>query len=298
MTELSRETRSLLECGRFGTPLTAAHRARLKSAILAKATGVAIAATTSKAAAWMSLGVKIGGALAIVAAVGGAVGAKLEIESKRALSSPMPLATKSTAVVDRGRPASTPSPSTMPPAIVVPDGDTIAMAGWFAPRPAAPRTDPANTILTSPATRPVLQAARSPVLAPVGRAVAAANAPIIRETSVQAPVVVATSGAPTPGAAPTSTVGPRLASDVRLLRDADLAIRRGDPDRALELLDEHAVTFPKSDLEPERSAERVFALCRAGRLEESRNAAGRFLSAHPTGPLAARVKSACRGGSL
>jgi hypothetical protein len=101
---------------------------------------------------------------------------------------------------------------------------------------------------------------------------------------------------PVPGVLPASAATSTLEREVRLLRDADLATKDGDPERALALLDEHAAAFPRSDLEPERSAERVFALCSAGRVEEERNAASAFLSAHPTGPLAARVRGACRAG--
>jgi hypothetical protein len=73
MSKLSPETEALLERGRAGKPLTAAHQARLKTAILAKATGAVTITTTASAAGWMSLGAKIGGALVMVAAVGGAV---------------------------------------------------------------------------------------------------------------------------------------------------------------------------------------------------------------------------------
>jgi hypothetical protein len=101
---------------------------------------------------------------------------------------------------------------------------------------------------------------------------------------------------PTSEAFPVSAPANMLTRDVRLLRDADLAVRGGDPERALTLLDEHAAVFPRSDLEPERSAERVFALCRAGRIDEARTATSAFLRAHPTGPLSERVKDSCRVG--
>jgi outer membrane protein assembly factor BamD (BamD/ComL family) len=95
--------------------------------------------------------------------------------------------------------------------------------------------------------------------------------------------------APAPGIRPLST----LEQDARLLGEADIAMRSGDADRALALLAEHAATFPSSELEPERSAERIFALCRAGRVEEAWSETSAFVRAHPTGPLSARVKGAC-----
>jgi hypothetical protein len=82
-----------------------------------------------------------------------------------------------------------------------------------------------------------------------------------------------------------------------LLRDADLAVKGGDPQRALLLLERHAAAFPHSTLEPERMAERVFALCRAGRVAQARAEAAMFLTVHPEGPLALRVRSSCSDGA-
>jgi hypothetical protein len=77
MSKLSRETEVLLERGRGGTPLTPAHRERLRGAILAKASGVAVVASAGSASAWTSIGAKIVGAALLVATVGGA-GAAIE----------------------------------------------------------------------------------------------------------------------------------------------------------------------------------------------------------------------------
>jgi outer membrane protein assembly factor BamD (BamD/ComL family) len=79
------------------------------------------------------------------------------------------------------------------------------------------------------------------------------------------------------------------------LREAHAALGAGQAARALELLDEHAARFPASALEPERSAERVFALCLDGRVDAARAAASRFISLHPTGPLSQRVRASCGG---
>jgi hypothetical protein len=58
-------------------------------------------------------------------------------------------------------------------------------------------------------------------------------------------------------------------------------------------LDEHASRFPAGVLEPEREAERVFALCDVGRVADARREGARFLAATPSGPLAARVAASC-----
>jgi hypothetical protein len=269
VTRLSRETEALLERGRGGTPLTAAHRARLKDAVLARATGLAVATSTASAAAWTSLGAKIAYGVVLVAAVGGtgaAIGAR--VSNNR---SPGPLATL--AVNSGGALLATPpsaAPFTQTPTAI----STPAVPG------AAASTGSSVSSTTSTA---ILASTRLP-------------APIWRVGSSSAAGAIPVGGPTAPTGVP-ATVASTLEREVRLLRDADRATKGGEPGRALALLDEHAAAFPRSDLEPERSAERVFALCAAGRIEEARSATRTFLAAHPEGPLAARVKDACRGGA-
>jgi len=86
-----------------------------------------------------------------------------------------------------------------------------------------------------------------------------------------------------------------LEEETWLLREADDALKVGDPNRALRILGDLAARFPGSSLAPERSAERIFALCIAGRTEEARAAARTFLEGESTGPLAARVRASCGG---
>jgi hypothetical protein len=106
--------------------------------------------------------------------------------------------------------------------------------------------------------------------------------------------------APAPEPAPSSSPSPAapadaLAEETRLLRDADAATRAGDATRALALLAEHARRFPRGALAEERDAETVLALCAAGRTEDARAAARRFLAARPGSALAGRVRSSCGG---
>ena len=279
MSELSRETEELLERGRGGTPLTPAHRARLRGAILAKATGVAVVATATSASAWTSLGAKIVGAALLVATVGGAGAA---IGMRISVPTPAPSAMLANPVAtDQGTPPASKSSTQAPGAISNVTGlrtATSVTAPTFTPVP-APHTTSAS--IPTPALITVPAPTRRETLAPVAAATVSSPVPT--------PV-------PLPAFPPTPTLPPTtLAKAVRLLGDADLAVKGGDPERALALLDEHAAAFPRSDLEPERSAERVFALCRAGRIDEARHAASAFLGAHPPGPLAQRVKGACRG---
>jgi hypothetical protein len=262
MSELSRETEALLDRGRAGTPMTPAHRARLRGAVLAKAAGAAVVTSAASAAAWTSLGAKIVGAFVLVVAAGGAgvaLGNRAPHRSLTAVAAALGAVDQTTCATPRSYPQ-TPT--------------AISNAMPMATTTRAPLTIPASTSL--PASTP---------------------ARIWRETSKPVAAAIPTDTVPAPVGLPASAVS-ALEQDVRLLRDADIATKAGDPERALALLDEHAAAFPRSDLEPERSAERVFALCRAGRIDEARSATSAFLRAHPTGPLAVRVKTAssCRGG--
>jgi hypothetical protein len=82
-----------------------------------------------------------------------------------------------------------------------------------------------------------------------------------------------------------------LKAETALIKKAHLALRAGEAERALSLLDRHAREHPRGQLGEEREAARVLALCRLGRKDEARRAAGRFLAERS--PLAERIKSAC-----
>jgi hypothetical protein len=84
-----------------------------------------------------------------------------------------------------------------------------------------------------------------------------------------------------------------VGAETRLLRRADSELRDGNAARALQLLDEHARTFPHGVLSEERSAERITTLCVLGRVDEARKEARRFLAAAPDSPLAKVVRSSC-----
>jgi hypothetical protein len=84
-----------------------------------------------------------------------------------------------------------------------------------------------------------------------------------------------------------------VGAETRLLRRADSELRNGNAAHALELLDEHARTFPHGVLSEERSAERITTLCALGRVDEAREEARRFLAAAADSPLAKVVRSSC-----
>ena len=94
-----------------------------------------------------------------------------------------------------------------------------------------------------------------------------------------------------------STVDPEgaLTAETRLIGNANAALQAGDAARALSLLDEHARRFPGGVLAEERDAERVLALCAAGRTSDARARAERFLRERPRSALAPKVRTSCGG---
>jgi hypothetical protein len=294
MSKLSRETEALIERGREGAPLAPAHRARLKRAILARAAGGAVVMTATSAAAWTSFGARIVSGLVLV---GAAIGAGAALSARAPARAPDGGVSAVVAGVASGEPGvgalgaaasaptatstSTPNAPSKAPLALLP---TPAAAPKATPIPISTPTATPTPISTPTATPDPISTLTAP---PTPPALAAPPAP--PSLTLPGTALPSTVPVPAPGAPSLST----LEREASLLREADLALKSGDPGRALSLLDEHAATFPRSALEPERSAERVFALCRAGRVNDARNATDVFLREHPAGPLTARVKGAC-----
>jgi hypothetical protein len=103
--------------------------------------------------------------------------------------------------------------------------------------------------------------------------------------------------APRPAAprasAPSPAASASLDDETDLLTKAQAELRAGHPERALATLDAHDGSG--GVLRDERRAERILALCAAGRTAEARAEAQRFLAESPRSPMAARVRSSCAG---
>jgi hypothetical protein len=145
---------------------------------------------------------------------------------------------------------------------------------------------PAQVAVTAPHATARRAEAREPAISiPPPPPPPGATAPAVVPEPVQ-PVV--------PIAKQHETVRPSpLEEETRGWNDADDALRRGDHDTTLRLLSELDARFPEGALAPERAAERVFALCAAGRTDEARQASNDFFRRQSVGPLAARVRAAC-----
>jgi hypothetical protein len=290
MSELSRETRELLARGRGGGA-AASSRARMKRHVLAQVAGSSVVATTTTAAARVAIA-KFLGVASVVVAVGGGAG----LVSR----GPAPASTPVVAVSTPAAPVAHPNPGPRLAAPIAPTGAPSASPTVPDSRPEPPTVTP--PIAAPPPARPVARAvyggasrAATPNVAPARNEPSGAAVAPMPSPDVSA-VAIAPSRSSLP---PRSSFAPRssLEDDARLLRGAHAALAAGDAAGALRLLELHAARFPASALEPERSAERVFALCLARRADDARAAADGFLRMHPDGPLARRVRASCGGRS-
>jgi hypothetical protein len=96
-----------------------------------------------------------------------------------------------------------------------------------------------------------------------------------------------------PPAQPVAGSGETLEQELPLLQSAQDALRRGDIDRALGLLDEHAKRFPAGALAEERRAAHALAACRKPGSPSARAEAEAFLRDSPSSPLVESVREAC-----
>jgi hypothetical protein len=81
----------------------------------------------------------------------------------------------------------------------------------------------------------------------------------------------------------------RAADELVPIRDARLALLRGEPTAALSALRDHARAFPQGVFDEEAAALRVEALVAAGRRDDARREADAFDAAYPHSPYGRRV---------
>ena len=92
---------------------------------------------------------------------------------------------------------------------------------------------------------------------------------------------------------PTPSQTDSLAIEVRALRNAERALRDGNPGLALAFLQELDRQVPNGQLTEERQAARTIARCTSGDLPFGVNLAGEFTADHPASVYRARVEQAC-----
>ena len=261
MTGLGPEANALLEAARYGDEPTHSDRERVRAAIATR--------LAAGAAAGIGVAMAAKSPASALGAAGGASGAG---------AMPAGLAAKALlAVVLAG-------------AI----GASTMMIGRALPGPKQPASMPARPAPVAIDAPGSAEGSLNGTASPLGPATALseARADGFRSNARAAPVnAAATSNAH----APTGTG--EVAAEVRLLGEAHAAMRGGDAERALVLLEEHARRYPRGALGEERDAARIAALCALGRVGEARQAANRFLRATPLSPHAGPIRASC-GGSL
>jgi len=263
MNELGPEARAILEAGRHGDDPTSADRARVRGAVMH-----AIAA---------------GGVGAAAAAVAG----------KTAAASMAPKAAAAAAATSFGM-------SFAGKLVAVAFLASVTTGGLYAwsrraatPAPAAPPAPAAIEAAASPKSN-----APAPALAPAPTNDAPASEPPAEAAKPPAPEVTS----PPPRSAPTTAAAAAPAPDpleaeARRLRAAHDAIQAGDAQSALADLDAQNRAYATGQLGEERSATRVLALCKLGRVTEAKAAAARFIADHPRSPLVDRLRTPCAEGN-
>jgi hypothetical protein len=153
----------------------------------------------------------------------------------------------------------------------------------------------------APAQAPLLAQVDVGKAGPVGPPVAAESEPreaeVAQQTTSPAPKGDrgAASRAPAPRAA-SAPAAETLEQELPLLKGAQEALRAGDLDRALSLLEAHAKRFPRGGLTEERRAAHAIVSCRRTPGAAARAEAEAFVHDLPSSPLVERVAEACAPG--
>ena len=265
MSDLSPETNELLALARNADDLTAARRAQIKAGLLAQVAAISVIGVTSATAGAGATAVANAGAAAGTGAAAGATAGKLAWLSSSVVKAVSAIALLSATGA----------------------GVYVVTRAERAPEPAAQVAAPA---LARPALLPAPVAPSEPAPLPAGAAPlaagAASSAPALNDAAPSKPLRSTSSAT-----AATTVTAETLAEETRLLREADQALRAGNAQHALALLDEHANRYPRGALAPERNAERIIARCKLGQVDAK--AARAYLGAHANSAFAPRIRDAC-----
>lgn len=163
---------------------------------------------------------------------------------------------------------------------------------------ARPRAPSASSPALATAAPLAPRALEAPTAA-IRESVAALNAPSAQEPTRRPRNSEANRNAPpaasvdSPTAVGPAPPTPALGDEMRLIRDANAALGRGEPGTAMQLLAEHARAFPDGALRQEREATQVLALCALGRIGQAHASAEALLRESGKSPYADRVHASC-----
>ncbi|MBX3130612.1 MAG: hypothetical protein KF718_28090 [Polyangiaceae bacterium] len=169
-------------------------------------------------------------------------------------------------------------------------GLLVALPAAMSAEPAEHPSRSTATNVAPPAPLPVAE----PSSAPTPGATAAADTPPAVEQSPRAPERRPQRASTASAIPPAARAADELERESKLLSHAQRELAAGRPGTALAALDQHERTFPGGALTPEREAARVLGTCAAGQRDQARRLAEKFLEAHPSSPLRARVSASCR----
>jgi len=184
-----------------------------------------------------------------------------------------------TAVVRHTQHSAVTKPGPSPTVVVATTPPTTNKRSGLPPLAPSPVIAPEATTATPPATTATVDTPAE------SKPVRPDPAPRV----LPAPVTTSASTATTTTVVTTSP----LDDEIALVRDARSALRAGDASHSLAILDEHDRRFPGGALSEDCAAERIYALCALGRVDEARLLATRFLADHPVSPHAASVRASC-----
>lgn len=151
----------------------------------------------------------------------------------------------------------------------------------------------------------VTQRAREPLATPPSQAASgSAAAPPLPSATVLAPQPSVVPPLPASAAAPRARSSPpapsrsltsasELEEEAALLHRAQSAWRAGESARALQLANEHAQRFPRSQLTNERDVLRVLSLCKLGRVESAKQVGARLLLSARGSPWYPSIAGSC-----
>ena len=277
MSDLSPETRKLLDLARDGESLPARKRALLEHKLFTRAAagGIVVGLVAREA---------LGGSTALFGPIAKGLAGLAIVSSVGAGGYLAVRAVQHNAVA-----VSSPHVAPQPPK---------APIEWTAPATRSMAAAPARPARPADTEAP----RKAKVVEPTAR-----RAPAVRSSRAQSAPSKASSESAPAAAAPETTAAPvqpapaeeaqavrapnTLAEETRLIWEADQALRSGNSSRAVVLLDEHASRYPDGALGPERGGERVVALCKLDRIDAA--TVRGYLSSHPNLSLADRVQQAC-----
>jgi hypothetical protein len=257
MSDLTPETRSLLEKAKEGEHLSPSHRASLEARLFTRiaggaALGLAARQGWAKSAGLFGPVAKGVAGLVLASAIG--EGGYLAMQAAR----------HEAPVV---RTTSEGAPPYHPPSVQPQSVEAAPVARSPTTQGPAATTDSSRRTMASTEGRELAASRRASASRPTDPPAAPAEEA-------------------TPTRAPSS-----LADETRLLWEADQAVRSGNGGRALALLDEHATRYPDGALGPERDAERIVALCKVNRVDAA--AVRGYLVRHPSSSLKDRIQQTC-----